>query len=72
MYLFVNADNEIHCCLSKYICFSKLSIPVQQLISGVNLSEIWIKCFENWQMGTIRTTFDYYLSYLINYLKKNN
>lgn len=33
MHLFVNADNEIHC--QKYICFSKLSIPVQQLISGV-------------------------------------
>lgn len=33
VHLFVNADNEIHC--QKYICFSKLSIPVQQLISGV-------------------------------------
>lgn len=40
----------------KYIRFNKLSTPVQQLISGVViLSEIWIKRFEDRQMGTIRS-----------------
>lgn len=35
----------------KYICFSKLSIPLQQLIADVMiLSEICMKCFDDGQI----------------------
>lgn len=41
----------------KYICFNILPTHAQQLILGaVILSEIGIKCFEDWQTGTIRST----------------
>lgn len=41
----------------KYICFSELSAPVQQIISGVViLSETCLVHFEHQQMSTIRST----------------
>lgn len=56
MYLFADADNEIQNCPPKICNFSKLSVPVQPLISGeVILSEICIKRFEDQQMCTIRS-----------------